>query len=210
MKFLIIFLIFNCFLISGCRNTDKVAVSVTKEDIKNEDTDEYYDLAMDYLYGENGKSQDDSQALHWFKKAADMGDASAQNNLAILYAVGRGTKKDTLKAEEYFRMAADQNHPNGLVQTAKILLARDGSKNTEQQALALLEKAVLLDSNDALVVLSELYFSKNTSEDDKKAVFYLEKSASLGDKKSMKILSNFYKKNNLNSEAEKWLNLANQ
>jgi TPR repeat protein len=38
--------------------------------------------------------KDYKQAVYWYQKAADQGDAKAQSNLGIMYAFGKGVLKD--------------------------------------------------------------------------------------------------------------------
>lgn len=49
-------------------------------------------------------------ALPWFQKAADLGDAQAQVELAELYDAGEGVVKDTEKAVYWYEKAAAQGH----------------------------------------------------------------------------------------------------
>ena len=41
-----------------------------------------------------GMPQDDTEAVKWFRKAAEQGDASAQNDLGVMYQNGRGVPQD--------------------------------------------------------------------------------------------------------------------
>jgi len=43
-----------------------------------------------------------------FQKAADQGHAMAQNNLALMYALGLGLDKNTIEAARWFQRSADQ------------------------------------------------------------------------------------------------------
>ena len=49
--------------------------------------------------------------MRWYRKAAELGDAAAQNNLGTCYAMGEGVEKDEAEAEKWFRRAADQGYP---------------------------------------------------------------------------------------------------
>ena len=42
--------------------------------------------------------EDDREAVKWFRKAAEQGDASAQYNLGVMYANGEGVPEDYVKA----------------------------------------------------------------------------------------------------------------
>ena len=53
-----------------------------------------------------GVPEDHAQALQWFRKAAEKGNAPAQSNLGLLYAKGQGTPKDYVEAEKWLILAA--------------------------------------------------------------------------------------------------------
>jgi hypothetical protein len=48
--------------------------------------------------------------VRWYRKAADQGDADAQNNLGAMYGNGEGVAKDDAEAVKWFRKAADQGN----------------------------------------------------------------------------------------------------
>ena len=48
--------------------------------------------------------------MKWYRKAADQGHASAQNNLGIMYATGQGVPQNDAEAVKWYRLAADQGH----------------------------------------------------------------------------------------------------
>jgi TPR repeat protein len=48
------------------------------------------------------------QAVKWYRKAAEQGDAGAQYNLGVMYGTGQGVQQDHKQAVKWFRMAAEQ------------------------------------------------------------------------------------------------------
>ena len=52
--------------------------------------------------------QNDAEAVTWFRKAADQGNADAQNVLGLMYDNGQGVPQDYVEAVTWFRKAADQ------------------------------------------------------------------------------------------------------
>ena len=56
------------------------------------------------------ESKQYSEALREFNKAAQQGDTSAQFNLGVMYANGRGVPQDHREAVKWFRLAAEQGH----------------------------------------------------------------------------------------------------
>ena len=71
------------------------------------------EIANRYFYALNGVGKDYSQAVAWFRKAADQGSAVGQNNLGILYLSGHGVPRDYAQALFWFRKAADQGSAVG-------------------------------------------------------------------------------------------------
>ena len=50
--------------------------------------------------------QDYAQAIEWYRKAADHGDAAAEFNLGWLYEHGAGVEKDEAQASAWYGKAA--------------------------------------------------------------------------------------------------------
>ena len=48
--------------------------------------------------------------MRWYHRAAEQGNAGAQNNLAVMYSAGRGTLQDVAEAVRWWRSAAEQGH----------------------------------------------------------------------------------------------------
>ncbi len=59
---------------------------------------------------EAAKSKDYGEAMRWFRKAADEGNAVAQNDVGFLYQNGWGVPQDYAEAMRWFRKAADQGN----------------------------------------------------------------------------------------------------
>jgi TPR repeat protein len=61
------------------------------------------------MYDEGqGVSQDDSEAVRWYRKAADQGYATAQYVLGSMYRNGQGVPRDNAEAVGWFQKAANQ------------------------------------------------------------------------------------------------------
>ena len=55
-----------------------------------------------------GVSQDYSEALKWYRKAAEQGDARALFNLGLMYYNGQGVPPDYVMAYMWYNLAAAQ------------------------------------------------------------------------------------------------------
>ena len=58
-----------------------------------------------YAFG-RGVPPFSTQAVAWWRKAADQGDAKAQHNLGVMYADGRGVPEDDVEAHKWHDLAA--------------------------------------------------------------------------------------------------------
>ena len=61
-------------------------------------------------YNGNGVAKDATEAVKWYRKAAEQGYASAQDNLGLCYDNGDGVAKDAAEAVKWWRKAAEQGH----------------------------------------------------------------------------------------------------
>ncbi len=60
-----------------------------------------------YAKGE-GVAEDDVEAVRWYSKAAEQGEAHAQLNLGLMYMRGDGVPKDDIQAYAWTNLAAAQ------------------------------------------------------------------------------------------------------
>jgi uncharacterized protein len=56
------------------------------------------------------QTKDDAVVEKWYRKAAEQGCAEAQNNLGLMYLLGRGVPQDDTTAAKWFRKAAEQGY----------------------------------------------------------------------------------------------------
>jgi hypothetical protein len=60
------------------------------------------------------------------KKAAEQGDARAQNSLGQMYVSGQGVPQDYKEALKWFRLAAEQGHEDAQFGLAVMYITGDG------------------------------------------------------------------------------------
>jgi hypothetical protein len=65
-----------------------------------------------YRRGLGGVPQDDTEAVRWYRKAAEQGYPVAQSNLGSMYALGKGVKQDYVQAYMWFNIAAEHGDAN--------------------------------------------------------------------------------------------------
>ena len=57
-----------------------------------------------------GVTQDYSEAVKWYRKSADQGNATAQSNMGIMYQYGKGVPESKSEALKWYRKAAAQGN----------------------------------------------------------------------------------------------------
>jgi TPR repeat protein len=106
------------------------------ESAKAGDAHAQHGLGMLYELGQGVPYADPKAASEWYQKAADQNFAPAINNLARLYADGRGVKQDVPKAIELWSKAAEAGNVTarfnlGLQYAAGIGVKKDMKKAAE-------------------------------------------------------------------------------
>jgi uncharacterized protein len=106
------------------------------ESAKAGDAHAQHGLGMLYEMGQGVPYADPKAASDWYRKAADQNYAPAINNLARLYADGRGVKQDVPKAIELWSKAADAGNVTarfnlGLQYAAGVGVKKDMKKAAE-------------------------------------------------------------------------------
>ncbi|HRH90440.1 MAG TPA: tetratricopeptide repeat protein [Agitococcus sp.] len=109
------------------------------------------------------------KALPWYKKAAELGNAQAQLELAELYEAGDGVKKNKELAIYWYEKAADQDHDE-----AQLALALHYLEDLEEvpEAIVLLEKSAQQGNAIAQYRLGLLYLGDSTIKTDKSKAWY--------------------------------------
>ena len=78
-------------------------------------------LHLAYFYESGtGVEKNYVEAVKWYRKAAEQGDASAQYNLGLMYLDGEGVRKNTSEAKRWFKKAADQGHEKAKAHLRKL------------------------------------------------------------------------------------------
>jgi len=106
------------------------------ESAKAGDAHAQHGLGMLYELGQGVPYADPKAAAEWYQKAADQNYAPALNNLARLYADGRGIKQDVPKAIELWSKAAESGNVTarfnlGLQYAAGVGVKKDMKKAAE-------------------------------------------------------------------------------
>jgi TPR repeat protein len=68
-------------------------------------------LGDEFYFGRNGRITDDAEAVKWYRKAAEQGNAEGQTYLGVMYSRGvDGLPKDYAEAVKWYQKAAEQGY----------------------------------------------------------------------------------------------------
>ena len=82
--------------------------------------------ALGFLYGRGrGVERNATEAVRWYRRAAEQGNARAQNNLGVMYGTGRGVERNDAEAVRSYRRAAEQGDAVGQTNLGAMYRGRD-------------------------------------------------------------------------------------
>ena len=114
-----------------------------------------FNLGIAYDYG-RGVKQDYKEAVEWYRKAAEQGDAKAQHNLGVNYSKGQGVKQDHKEAVTWYRLAAEQGLAVSQNNLGGMYAVGDGVPQDFAKALKWLQSAAEQGVENALEILEIL------------------------------------------------------
>lgn len=129
-----------------------------------------YEFEHDFVDGE--------KSLYWYKKAVELGDVSANHDVASLYYRGEIVEKDVDKAFQYYKAGADKGDADCITSLAICYHKGEGAEQCYKSAFELFKKAAKKDNAVAEAYLGE-YYSKGYVRKDLKRSFYWYKQAAL-------------------------------
>ncbi len=97
------------------------------------------------------------EAVRWFQAAANQGLASAENNLGLLYAEGRGVNKDPARAFELINRAASKGLPGAKHNLGLLYKTGNGVAADPARAKQLFEEAAQLGYQRSQYSLAQMH-----------------------------------------------------
>jgi TPR repeat protein len=120
-------------------------------------------------------------AFREFLTLAELGDARAQFNVAVLYNTGRGVKQDTTEAARWFRRAADQGEPTSQFNLGYMYKHGRGVSRDTAEAAEWYQRAALQGVPDAQFNLAQMYaYGDGLPKDERKAIALYKPAAEQG------------------------------
>jgi TPR repeat protein len=133
-----------------------------------------------YADGE-GVAKSDAEAVKWFRKAADAGDALGQVSLGTRYQFGLGLPKDEDQALKWYRKAAEQEYANAQYRIGGMYYDGLGVAKDYQEAMKWYRKAAEQDNAAAQTNIGGMYYNgQGVAQDYKEAMQWYKKAAERG------------------------------
>jgi len=140
------------------------------------------------LHSGRGVTEDRAQAVAWFQKASDLGDAPSKANLGDILVKGdarSGVAKDAARGFGLFCEAVEEGHRSVLIQVALCYLKGEGVEKDAVHGVALLREAVEqedVNQSRAMTALPTCYMTGNGVEADTvHAALWCPRAAAAGD-----------------------------
>jgi len=113
--------------------------------IKAESGDVGAQISLGHCYscGQHGVAVDYKEALRWYTKAAEQGDANGQNSLGYFYQEGKGVTKDEKDAARWYMKSAEQGNVYGQNAVAWVLAtSNDPAIRNGKEAVSWAQKSI--------------------------------------------------------------------
>ena len=154
-----------------------------------------------------------TEAVKWYRKAAEQGFANAQYNLGYCYAHGEGVTQDYYEAVKWYRKAAAQGFARAQCNLGACYYNGEGVTKDYAEAVKWYRKAAEKGNACAQFNLGLCYeFAKGVTKDYAEAVKWYRKAAEQGYVNAQYNLGNcYYKGNGVTkdyAEAVKWYRKA--
>lgn len=153
-----------------------------------------FNLATKYEGG-IGVKQDYAEAIKWYRRAAEQGQADAQYNLGKLYEHGTGVDQDYNESVKFYQCAAEQGDADAQCNLGFMHERGRGLAQDDKEAAKWYRLAATQGDAGAQFNLASMYATgTGVGQDDKEAFKWYQLSAKQGDADSQSILGNMYAK----------------
>jgi hypothetical protein len=137
-------------------------------------------LGWAYEHGP-GVKQDYQQALTWYRKSAELGNAVGQYNLGWMYQHGLGVKQDYVQAVTWYRRAAGKGLSEAENQLGMLYEDGNGVSRDDRQAVMWFQKAAVQGDAQTKLNLGWMYANgRGVPQDYQQALSWYRKAADQG------------------------------
>ena len=140
-----------------------------------------YALGTLYEQGHPGVPQDVAKAIIWYQKSAEQGIPSAENNLALIYATGRGVERDPANALSLWLSAANKGHVQAQYNAGLAFFRGSGVERDIGRASQLFQQAAAGGLADSQYALAQMYrLGIGVPRNAQTSLFWYEQAAAQG------------------------------
>lgn len=145
------------------------------------DAVEMFRRGLSYENGD-GIGQDYLEAMTWYTKAAEAGNADAMNNIGYMYENGRGIERDVSTAMDWYRKAAELGNSSAMSNIGALYYTGTGVEQDYQAAMNWFLRSAENGNTEVLYLIGSM-FDKGLGvpKDMEKATEYYTKAAENGD-----------------------------
>jgi TPR repeat protein/serine/threonine protein kinase len=149
-------------------------------------------LGVCYAFGK-GVVKDDAEAVKWYLKAAEAGEAIAMTNVGINYATGIGVTQDANESVRWFRKAAERGDARGMWYLGLACSSGNGLSKDENEAAKWYQRAADLGDLFAMNSLGVAFeHGIGVTKNPVQAVSWYRKAAANGNEVAMNNLGDCY------------------
>lgn len=146
-------------------------------------------LGVAYATGD-GVTANETEAVQWFRKAAEKGDAAGEYSLGEMYLTGRGVDTDLAEAATWMRRAAEHGDARGQSNLAVLYAQGQGVPQDDKEAAKWMRKAADQDLAAGQFGLGSMYaHGTGVPQSATEAVKWYRKAANQGDPAAMNNLA---------------------
>ncbi len=140
-----------------------------------------YALGTLYEQGHPGVPQDVAKAIIWYQKSVEQGIPSAENNLALIYATGRGVERDPANALNLWLSAANKGHVQAQYNAGLAFFRGSGVERDIGRASQLFQQAAAGGLADSQYALAQMYrLGIGVERNAQTSLFWYEQAAAQG------------------------------
>jgi len=141
----------------------------------------------------NGSEQDQSEAVLWYRRAAEHGLAAAQAKLAACYAAGNGVPQSDVEAVKWYRRAAEQEEVQAAASLGYYYQFGEGVPHDDAEALRWYRTAASRGDRLSQNMLGDFYTAGvGVSPSASDATLWYRRAAEQGDPESQFALARAY------------------
>ena len=160
-----------------------------------------------------GVSKDDSEAVKWYRMAAEQGDARSQYNLGLCHDSGQGVPKNLVEAAKWYHKAAEQGFSAAQFMIGHCLMTGEGVLQDLTEGVKWYRKSAEQGDSPAQLNLATCYrHGQGVPQNMVEAANWYRKAAELGLAEAQSSLGDFYRKGEGvqrdMAEAVKWYHKA--